>query len=57
MNKPSLYIPSHEILQDISFNEVHRVMEEERKKIMNGNEELTDANLQKSISAFVELKV
>jgi hypothetical protein len=49
--------PLHEINEeDISFSEVHRIMDEERKKL-TFPEEINDASLEKSISAFVELKV
>ena len=48
--------PLHEISEDVSFTEVHRLMDEERKKAPIA-EEIDDASLDRSISAFVELKV
>lgn len=43
-----------EVSEEMSFTEVHRLMSEERHRIQ---EQVNDASLDKSISAFVELKV
>jgi hypothetical protein len=43
-----------EMSEEMSFTEVHKLMSEERQRIQ---EQINDASLDKSISAFVELKV
>ncbi len=43
-----------EVTEEMSFSEVHKLMSEERHRIQ---EQINDASLDKSISAFVELKV
>ena len=55
MNRPSAHKTIHDV-EEASFSEVHKLMDEERKKV-SLPEEFNDASLDKSISAFVELKV
>ena len=55
LGRPSAHQNIHDV-EEASFSEVHKLMDEERKKI-NMPEEFNDASLDKSISAFVELKV
>jgi hypothetical protein len=43
-----------EVTEEMSFSEVHKLMSEERHRIQD---QINDASLDKSISAFVELKV